>query len=383
MRANVFTDRALAKHAGRFVWLAIDGERAVNAEFRRRYRVPAYPTYYVIDPVDGQVLVRWVGSASVAQLDQLFGEQSTAYDRRTRGEGERVAADAELAAADSLYGLDRHAEAAAAYGRALASAPADWPAYPRAVDARLFALSQADSAEACVGLAESALPRLGGTVSAGNIAASGLGCAIALPAEAPRRAERIAALERACRLVLADTSLALTGDDRSGIFIALLDAREDARDSLGHQRVAEEWSAFLDREAARAKTPEARAVFDSHRLSAYIEIGHAERAIPMLEASALDFPDDYNPPARLANAYRTLGRWDEAIKASNIAMAKAYGPRKLLFFQNRSDIYKGKGDIPSARRTLEEAVAFAKALPDGQRSNASIASLEKKLESLK
>jgi len=383
MRANVFTDRALAKHAGRFVWLAIDGEKAVNAEFRRRYRVPAYPTYYVIDPVDGAVIVRWVGSASVAQLDQLFDDQGSAYRRRTRGQARGVAAEAELAAADSLYGLDRHAEAAAAYGRALAVAPADWPAYSRAVDARLFALSQADSAEACVALAESALPRLGATVPAANAAASGLGCAIQLPPETPRRAERIAALERACRLILADTSLALTGDDRSGIYIALLDAREDARDSLGHQRAAEEWSAFLDREAAKAKTPEARTVFDSHRLSAYIEIGHAERAIPMLEASARDFPDDYNPPARLANAYKALGRWDEALAASDIAMAKAYGPRKLLFFQNRSDIYKGKGDIPSARRTLEEAITFAKALPEGQRSNGSIAGLEKKLAGLK
>src|SRR3970282_1524203 len=102
MRANVFTDKALSKHAGRFVWLAIDGEKAVNAEFRRRYRVPAYPTYYVIDPVGGEVLVRWVGSASVAQLDQLFGEQSAAYGLRSRGQGERVAAESGLAAADSV-----------------------------------------------------------------------------------------------------------------------------------------------------------------------------------------------------------------------------------------------------------------------------------------
>lgn len=383
MRANVFTDRALAKHAGRFVWLAIDGEKAVNAEFRRRYRVPAYPTYYVVDPVSGEILVRWVGSASVAQFDQLFGEQSAAYEKRTRGEQARYAADASLALADSLYGLDRRAEAAAAYGRALAAAPESWPSYARAVDARLFALSQADSAEACVTLAESALPRLGHTVSAASVAASGLGCALELPNDAPRRAERIAALERACRIALADTTLALTGDDRSGLYITLMDARSDARDSLGQRQVAEAWSAFLDGAAARARTPEARTVFDSHRLSAYIEIGHAERAIPMLEQSARDFPDDYNPPARLAIAYRTLGRWDEAIVASDIAMSKAYGPRKILFFRNRADIYAGKGDIVSARRTLDEAIEFAKALPEGQRSKSSIAALEKKRDGMK
>lgn len=378
----MFTDRALAKHAGRFVWLAIDGEKAVNAEFRRRYRVPGYPTYYVIDPAGGEVLARWVGSASVAQLDQLFAEQSASYTRRARGEAAPLAADAALARADSLYGLDLHAPAAAAFGQALAAAPDGWPRYARAVESRLFALSQADSADACVTLAEAALPRLGRSVSAANVAAGGLGCALALPADAPRRAERIAAFERACRVALADTTLALTGDDRSGIYISLLDARADARDSLGQRQVAEAWSAFLDREAARAASPEARAVFDSHRLSAYIEIGHPERAIPMLEASARDFPDDYNPPARLANAYRALGRWDEALAASDVAMARAYGPRKLLFFQNRSDIFKGKGDLPAARRTLEEALAYAKGLPEGQRSNASIASLEKKLAGL-
>ena len=44
---------------------------------------------------------------------------------------------------------------------------------------------------------------------------------------------------------------------------------------------------------------------------------------------------------------------------------------------------KSKGDLLGARRTLEEAVAFAEALPPGQRSEARVASLRKKLESWK
>ncbi|MEO5619249.1 MAG: tetratricopeptide repeat protein [Candidatus Eisenbacteria bacterium] len=383
MKAYVFTDRALAKHAGRFVWLAIDGEKAVNAEFRRRYKIPGYPTYHVLDAVSGRVLMRWVGSASVGQLDRMFTDQSASYARRLRKQSQPTMADALLAHADSLYGVDEHAPAAAAYGRALAVAPPAWPRYARAVDSRLFSLTQADSAAQCVALAASAWPKLRGTVSAANVAASGLACALALPADAPRRAERVAEFERACREVLADKTLALTGDDRSGLYISLLDARQAAHDSVGQRQVAESWSAFLDGEAARARTPEARAVFDSHRLSAYIELGHAERAIPMLEASARDFPDDYNPPARLANTYRTLGRWDEAIAASDRAMALAYGPRKILFFQNRADIFKGRGDMESARRTLRDAIAYAGALPEGQRSDATIAGLEKRLDGLK
>jgi tetratricopeptide (TPR) repeat protein len=161
-----------------------------------------------------------------------------------------------------------------------------------------------------------------------------------------------------------------------------MDARDDASDSLGHQQVAEQWSAFLDGEAAKARTPEARAVFDSHRLSAYIEVGHPEKAIPMLEQSAKDFPDDYNPHARLANAYKAMKEWDKAMAESDLALARAYGPRKLLIYTNRADILKGRGDVPAARKTLEEAIVYAKALPEGQRSNNTIASLEKRLAGL-
>jgi tetratricopeptide (TPR) repeat protein len=382
MRAYVFTDRALAKHAGQFVWLGINGEKAVNAEFLRRYKVPAYPTYYLLDPVNGETLIRWTGGASVGQLDQFFAEQSAAYLRRSAGSGGNTV-EAVLARADSLNGAAVYADAAAAYGQALAMAPPSWPSYARAVDARLFALSEADSADACATLAEQALPRVRHTVSAANVAGSGLGCLLQLPKEAPRRAERVAAMELATREVLADTTLPLSGDDRSGLFITLLDARDDASDSLGHQRVAEQWSAYLDGEAARAKTPAARAVYDPHRLSAYIEIGHAERAIPMLEQSQRDFPDDYNPPARLALAYRALKQWDKALAASDVAMSKAYGPRKLTFYTARSDMYVGKGDKDAAIKTLEEAIAYANTLPEGQRNKNTIPSLQKRIDKLK
>src|SRR5262245_66458663 len=100
MRAYVFTDKALAKHAGQFVWLGINGEKAVNAEFLRRYKVPAYPTYYLIDPADGAALIRWTGGASAGQLDQFFAEQSVAYSRRSKGRATAGAADGVLSRAE-------------------------------------------------------------------------------------------------------------------------------------------------------------------------------------------------------------------------------------------------------------------------------------------
>jgi tetratricopeptide (TPR) repeat protein len=144
--------------------------------------------------------------------------------------------------------------------------------------------------------------------------------------------------------------------------------------------VAEEWAAFLESAARRAPTADARAVYDSHRLSAYLELGEPQRAIPMLEASERDLPDDYNPPARLAVTYRAMKEWDRALAASDRAIAKAYGPRKLGIYQTRADIFAGRGDVAGARRTMEEAIAFAEAMPPGQRSQRTIDALRKKLE---
>ena len=148
------------------------------------------------------------------------------------------------------------------------------------------------------------------------------------------------------------------------------------------RQTAEEWAAFLERAAAAAATPEQRTVFDSHRLSACLQLGQPERAVAFLQASERDLPDDYNPPARLALAYRAMERWDDALAASDRALAKAYGPRRLSILQTRADIYMGKGDKEAARRTLQDAVAAAEALPSGQRSESVIATIRKKLEAI-
>ena len=77
-----------------------------------------------------------------------------------------------------------------------------------------------------------------------------------------------------------------------------------------------------------------------------------------------------------------MKRYDEALAASDRAVAKAYGPRKIGILQTRADIYAGKGDAAAARRTMEEALRYAQELPAGQRSERTIASLRKKLEAM-
>jgi hypothetical protein len=48
-------------------------------------------------------------------------------------------------------------------------------------------------------------------------------------------------------------------------------------------------------------------------------------------------------------------------------------------FAVRADIYQAMGNGAAARKTVEEAVSYAEALPEGQRSEATIAALRKQL----
>lgn len=206
--------------------------------------------------------------------------------------------------------------------------------------------------------------------------------ALSLPEENPLRKELIAALEADARAVVDDEKLQMPADDRSGVYYALVDARHAADDSAGARAMAARWAKFLEDAAAAAPNAEARTVFDGHRLAAYRELGEVERAIPMLEQAERDLPDDFNPPARLAIAYRELKKYDEALAASDRAMAKVYGPRKLVVMAGRSDIYKDRGEMAAARKTLEDALEYANALPEGQKSEGTIKALQKKLDGL-
>jgi len=151
--------------------------------------------------------------------------------------------------------------------------------------------------------------------------------------------------------------------------------------SLGRpaRHAADDWAAFLEKQAGAATTVEQRAAYDPHRVGVYLQMKQPQRGLGMLEASERDLPDDYNPPARLAVLYKALKRYDDALAASDRALSKAYGPRKIGILQTRSDIYREKGDLAQANRTMEDALAFAESLPAGQRSERQIASLKKKI----
>jgi tetratricopeptide (TPR) repeat protein len=377
MRAFVFPDQALNRQAGRFVWLSIDTEKEKNASFLERFPVDALPSSLVIDAPTEAAVLRWVGAATVSQLLKILDDGAQAARGRP-GEGVEQA----LAEADRLNGEGKKAEAAGAYRRALALAPADWPAYARVAESLVVALQMANDAEGCTRAALEHLPRLGRSTAGGSVAGAGLSCALDLPAERADRKDFVSQLERACTAVIDDVELEMAADDRSGVYMTLIQARGDAKDAPGKVALQERWARFLEAAAEAARDAEGRAVFDSHRLSAYLALGQPEKAVSMLEASERDLPTDYNPPARLATAYKAMKRYDEALAASDRALTKAYGARKVGLLASRADILEAKGDKDAARKTLEQAITAAKALP-GSRTERRVKSLEERLAALK
>lgn len=376
MKAFVFTDKALTSRAGQFVWLEIDTEKAVNAPVLEKFPVGAWPSFYVVDPRSEKMLVRWTGGGTVGQIESLLDAGRAAWKPAGNVRAR------ELAAADGLNGAADYAGAAAVYGKLLADPPKGWSEFSRVVDAYIFALLKADRGRDCAEASLRFYPAVAGGPSAMSVASMGVDCAVELEEGVPDRATLIAQAEGNGRAALADPRVKAAVDDRSGLYLSLMAARDDAGDEAGKKALAEDCIRLLEDAAAKALTPEARTVFDAHRLTAYLEIGAPQRAVPMLEASERDLPDDYNPPARLAIAYREMREYDKALAASDRALAKVYGPRRLTVWRVRADIYKGKGDVEGEKKVLAQAITDAEALPKGQRSERSIASLKARLQKL-
>ena len=372
MRAFVFTDKALERYAGRFVWLAVDTENAKNAKFLQKYPVAALPTLYVIDPQREAAVVHYVGGATVPQLTKLLTDGEHAMRAKSQSASDSLLASGEKLAAEGLTD-----ESIKLYQQALEKAPKNWPRFGRTVETYMTALSMKPDNETCAEQAQVLYPRLKGTPSGANVASTGLSCATEL-----KRPELIKSLEESTLEAFNDPKIVMSGDDRSGMYAALADAREALGDEAGAHKLEEERLAYLEGEAAKAQTPEQRAVYDPHRLTLYIDLKMPEKAIPMLEQTARDFPKDYNPHARLALAYKAMGKYDEALAEIDRALALSYGPRRIGQFRTRVDILTAKGDKEGARKTLAEAITYAKSLPSGQRNEKTIAALEKKLTTL-
>jgi thiol-disulfide isomerase/thioredoxin len=362
MRSYVFTDDRVKALAGRFVWLAIDTEKPGNADFVARYPMQFWPTLWVVDAKTEQPALKWLGSATAPEMVSLLEDTAAGVTTGT-GEGEAAAA---LLRGEHASASGAHADAIREYRAALEGAPPKWTKRGRVDEALVAELWAKKDDAACAALADAEMAKIAPGTSLANVGLMGLECARRSPRGTPGH-DAAARLARAVEQIALDPSVPILDDDRSGLFEEVVDDRNEDHDPVGAASLATSWAAMLDARAAEATTPAARAVFDAHRMLAYVALGNPARVLPMLEQSEKDFPDDYNAPARIARIDLELHRYDDAAAAAGRALAKGYGPRKLKIYLLLADILKAKGDAVGLSRTVDEALLFARSLPETER----------------
>ena len=373
MRAFVLADPALASLAGQFVWLDLNTDLTSNEPALQKHEADALPTFLVVDPKDESVVLRWVGGFTVPQAEAFLEEareklRSAAAARPRRLTRRSIAPTGSTASATTRPRPRRTVRR--------------WPRHRpagRATTARSRRCSTPTSrprpGTEAVALARETLPRLAGH-------ALGADRRHRRARRRRRAAEGRPGRARGDRRARGRAAQGDRGREAGRgrrrplgrLPVAARRAQERGR-RRGARRVAEEWASVP--RAARppqATTPEARAVFDSHRLSAYLELGQPEKAIPMLEQSAKDLPGDYNPPSRLARAYaadRAVGQGVRGVRQGALARpgprqaARAHGARGAASRTRATSRARG------ARTTRRSPSPSRCPRPSGRRSRSS------------
>ena len=347
MRATVLTSPALGEQAGRFVWLAVDTDALENVAFLQRYPVDTWPTVLVLEPARGTVLVRSLGAVSVPQVLGLLDQGERAFRRGLTG-GE------ELARADALVLAGNHAEAAGAYQRAVEHGTPEDPRRAGVVVSWLKSLAALGDAVGCMRVATQELPRLARVDDRTRVLYVGMGCALDADTEEARTLRAWLAREAArAREESEDT---LTPAQRSSLYEVECEAHEVAGDEARMRELAEAWWRFLEQQAASAGSAEERAALDSHRVMAVALLNRPDAAVSRLERSERELPEDYNPPARLATLHLMAGRKDQALAASERALALAKDASRGVVLAGHARILGARGEHERAIRVLTEAL---------------------------
>jgi len=384
MQSTVFTDPSFKPETDRFVFVALDTDKEVNAAALAKYPLSAWPTFYVVgkDASSGQpdaVLARFVGAASPSQFHAFLDAGVKAR------QGGAAGADAHLLSAERATAVKDLATAEQELTAALALAPAGWPRRHDALTSLIQTKLKRKDYTGCIEVAERSLDDTGNAAAATDFIVHAMTCAEKRGEDAAlagrikklreRSASRLAAL-------VADRSAPLTVDDRSD---AMLNLRE-LLDALGKpaeaRATAEKQRALLDAAAAKATTPMAAMTYNWQRCEVYVYLGKPLELVPALEKSARDLPSEYDPRARLGWLYLKAGKLAEAAKWTDDALRLAYGPRNCRVLAQRAEIAAKQGDRAGELQFRREAVKRWEALPPGQANPDLLAKAKEELAAL-
>ncbi|XXX72215.1 thioredoxin family protein [Sorangium sp. So ce134] len=377
MKHYVLTDPSLRPFADRVVFADIDTDRPENAPFLERHEVTVWPTLFVLEPADGQVVGLWRGAASVEELRELLREALHAMDSKAASALPPDDPNRLLVEAKRAHSAGDHAAAVIAYVRALARGGEAWPRRSEALLGLISALRRKDPA----GCAEAGMRHVAevkGAALPADFAGVLLSCAAALPDGKAQRAAREAAVGR-LRSIVESPPADSSADDRADAWGLLAEGLEALGDAAGARAANESKLAVLERAAKEAKAPEAAAAYDYGRAMAYLALSRGDEAVAMLKEREAQMPASYEPPARLAQVLHAMGREAEALAAVERAIGRAYGPRRLRYLKLRAEIQQKLGQGAEQVATLREEVAGYEALPKGHASQAALDDARRRL----
>ncbi len=374
MKNFVLGDPSLGALADRVVFASVDTDRPEAAAFLARHTVKAWPTFFVIDPGADRVVGYWAGSASLRELRGLVEEGLA----EMRGGATDPAARAFVEARAAHAGGDP-ARAAASYERALAAAPPSWPSRGAAYVGWMESLAGAKAWADCARVGQAHAGEVMGSSAPGDFATYLLTCAEKLPAGPDQTAARRAAVAL-LQTITAHPPADASVDDRQDALDQLSEGLAALGDAPGARAAQEARAVLLEQAASAAHTPEQAQTFDYARANTYLALGRAADAVKMLEQRRREMPDAYEPPARLAGVLYKTGQLPEALAAVDLAIARAYGPRRLRYLKLRADILAKTGDLAGSLAARRDEVKGWEALPPGQASPEQLAEARRRLE---
>lgn len=374
MKNYVLVDPALKPFEDRVIFASVDTDKPSSGAFLDRYKMSFWPTFFVLDPNNGDVVAYFPGAASAREMKTFIEDALHVLDASAKpGDPLHLLAKASKARADG-----EPKKALALYDEILTKTDAKWSRRSEALAGKLNALASSGDPDGCARFGTAHIDEITGAAAPADFASVMLTCAGRLAKSVTQEAAKKKAMQRIEALVAAPPAES-TADDRADVLSMLASAKSEAGDVEGARAAHEKRLVIMEKAAKEAKTPEIAATYDYGRAISYLALGRAEEAMRMLEAREKEMPKSYDPPARLTNVLLRMGKLDAALAANGRAVALSYGPRRLGYLRVRADIQGRMGDKGGQIATLREEVAGHEGLPKGQLNSAQLEDAKRRL----
>jgi len=359
----------LDRFAGQFVWLELNYDKAENRGFLTKYGASSTPTFFIIDPKDGQVAATQTGAMSFAELTEFL-------DRGANGVlvESQTPADAALKRGDALL-AQKPEEAVRAYRKALRLAPAKWPPRELAAASLTVALQDSHQLQECAETAATEAAAMNRDTMFGRTVVAGMWC-LDMADPAPWSKTQGARLEPLAKEAL--SLPATVRDHRDELYRTLMYLSLAREDKAGAAKWGDLWLEELD--AIKPANEEERSAVDIARVENIQVFGDPNRVLPALVASERAMPDSWNASLRVAQMESAAKNYDLAIAACDRGLARTPGPAgRSWLLQTKADALSQEGQTSEAHRALEESLEAARAIPSERSRESNIKRIEKNL----